>query len=74
MNEVLRWVFESQRAHKVYLETIASNVPARRLYDNLGFVLEGTWRDGFRGRDGAYHDLCAYGMLAREYALRKAKA
>ena len=50
-----------------YLEVRASNEIARRLYERAHFVLEGTWRDGFRDHDGSFHDLCAYGLLKSEY-------
>lgn len=68
MREILRWAFERESAHRVFLETEASNLKARRLYESLGFVHEGTWRDGYRHADGTFRDLCAYGLLAAEYA------
>jgi RimJ/RimL family protein N-acetyltransferase len=67
MRETLRWAFGEIGAHRAYLDVRESNAPARALYESFGFVLEGTWREGFRAADGTYHDLCAYGLLAREY-------
>jgi RimJ/RimL family protein N-acetyltransferase len=64
---VKRYVFSERGAHRLYLEVVAHNLRARRLYESCGFSLEGTWRDGFRAADGSYADLCAYGMLASEY-------
>jgi len=64
---VKRFTFVESRAHRVYLDVVARNARARRLYESCGFVLEGTWRDGFRDPSGAYWDLCAYGMLERDY-------
>jgi RimJ/RimL family protein N-acetyltransferase len=61
--------FEEWRAHRLYLEVVADNERARGLYERAGFVLEGTWRDGFRCPDGTFRDLCAYGMLAQEARL-----
>jgi ribosomal-protein-alanine N-acetyltransferase len=59
--------FDDLAAHKVYLEVTADNAPARALYERTGFVLEGTFRDGYRDeRTGMYKDLCHYGMLAHE--------
>ena len=59
--------FDVYHAHKLWLEVVADNDAARRLYERHGFVLEGTFRDGFFNRDGAYRDLCAYGLLESEY-------
>jgi RimJ/RimL family protein N-acetyltransferase len=59
--------FDDLAAHKVYLEVTADNAPARALYERTGFVLEGTFRDGYRDeRTGTYKDLCHYGMLPHE--------
>jgi RimJ/RimL family protein N-acetyltransferase len=63
---VKHFAFEESGAHRLYLEVVAQNSRARRLYESCGFVLEGTWRDGFRDIDGRYSDLCAYGILASE--------
>jgi RimJ/RimL family protein N-acetyltransferase len=67
MREALHWAFKRQKAHRVFLEVLASNAGARRLYESLGFVLEGVSRESFRHADGTYEDLCAYGLLACEY-------
>lgn len=56
----------ASHAHRIYLEVIAINARARRVYETVGFALEGTWRHGYRREDGAYLDLCAYGMLATD--------
>ena len=59
--------FDDLGAHRVYLEVTADNSAARTLYERAGFVLEGTWREGYRDETtGGYKDLCAYGMLARD--------
>ena len=59
--------FDDLGAHRVYLEVTADNAAARNLYERFGFVLEGTFRDGYRDDiTGGYKDLCAYGLLAHE--------
>ncbi|HVA37051.1 MAG TPA: GNAT family N-acetyltransferase [Candidatus Dormibacteraeota bacterium] len=67
----LHHAFVERRAHRVYLEVHAANARARGLYEAQGFVHEGTWREGARSDDdGRYEDLCAYGILEREYRAR----
>jgi diamine N-acetyltransferase len=66
----LHHVFEELHAHRLYLEVVAHNAVARRLYERHGFVAEGTMRDGFPAANGAYFDLCAYGLLEDEYGER----
>jgi RimJ/RimL family protein N-acetyltransferase len=63
LRRMIARAFDDLGAHRAYLEVVAEN-PARRLYEREGFVLEGTFRDGYREAPGVYRDLCAYGMLA----------
>jgi RimJ/RimL family protein N-acetyltransferase len=67
VREALRFAFDTVHAHRTSLEVVATNARARRLYEGFGFELEGTWRDGYRGEDGAFADLCAYGLLEDDY-------
>lgn len=39
---------------------VESNVRARRLYENLGFVQLGTIPKGFRMKDGRFENICPY--------------
>lgn len=39
---------------------VASNAPARRLYEKFGFTQLGTIPGGFRMKDGSYTDICPY--------------
>jgi len=39
---------------------VASNRPARHLYERLGFIQLGTIPGGFRLKDGRFEDICPY--------------
>lgn len=39
---------------------VATNIPARHLYERLDFVLLGLIPNGFRKKDGQYEDICLY--------------
>ena len=39
---------------------VATNLPARRLYEHIGFTQLGTIPGGFRQKDGSYADICPY--------------
>ena len=39
---------------------VETNLPARRLYERLGFVQLGVIPKGFRMKDGSYEDVCPY--------------
>lgn len=68
LRTVLKQIFEERSAHRAYLEVLARNTRARRLYEMHRFVLEGTWRDGACNPvSGEFEDLCAYGILIDEY-------
>ena len=70
LREALRWAFDDIGAHRVWLEVTAANSGARRLYEDEGFVHEGTYRDGYRSDIGAYQDLAHYGILKHEWLRR----
>jgi Acetyltransferase (GNAT) family len=58
--------FEDLKVNRVYLEVVAKNVRARKLYERAGFRAEGFFRDGYRADDGTFHDMVPYAMLARD--------
>ena len=60
------WAFEQRGAHRITLDVVETNDRARRLYERAGFVYEGTYRHGYRDPDGAYANLCIYGLLATD--------
>jgi RimJ/RimL family protein N-acetyltransferase len=68
LQRALAWAFTEHHVHRAYLYVKADNARARQLYERLGFRYEGTFRDGFRERDGSYADLCGYGILAGDEA------
>ncbi len=66
---LLDWLFNQRAAHRVWLNTSVDNVRAQRVYEKVGFVREGTWRE-HAYYDGAWHDQHLYGILAREFNAR----
>ena len=61
--------FEGLGLHRVELEVYAFNPRARRVYEKVGFVLEGTKREALRYAD-AWVDCHVMGMLAQEWRPR----
>jgi len=54
---------EEHGVHKVNLDTVADNEAALRLFEKMGFEVEGRIRDSYRGSDGRYHDIIAMGKI-----------
>lgn len=63
---LLHFAFAELNLHRVQLTVFRYNERAVRLYERLGFVLEGTYRE-YLHRDGARHDMLLYGLLRREW-------
>lgn len=55
--------------HKVWLMAFRKNERARRTYQRVGFVDEGTLREEYF-HEGAWHDMVRMSVLAREWASR----
>lgn len=53
---MLRYCFEEEGLHRVYLRAFADNVQAVRSYEKAGFVREGLLKDDVR-IDGEYRDI-----------------
>jgi diamine N-acetyltransferase len=70
LTETLRIVFDELGAHRLFLDVVEDNPRARHLYESLGFVYEGTKRDGTL-RDGKYYPLHLMSMLEEEYRARR---
>jgi len=62
----IEWCFNAVKAHRLWLEVVESNLRARAVYERVGFIYEGAYRDGFRNADGSFQHLCIYGMLASD--------
>lgn len=67
MRLVMAFAFDELNLHRLQLTVFASNERAIRLYEHLGFVREGTFRE-FLLRDGRTEDMLLYGLLRREWA------
>jgi RimJ/RimL family protein N-acetyltransferase len=67
LEHMLHWSFSQNDVQRVYLNVVATNSIARRLYEKVGFVHEGTARMGFRTRDSGFQDLCSYAILRDEW-------
>lgn len=67
MHLLLRFAFDELNLHRLQLTVFEYNRRAIRLYERLGFVREGVFREALL-RDGRRWDMYLYGLLAREYA------
>jgi RimJ/RimL family protein N-acetyltransferase len=70
MTLIIDFAFRSLNLHRLQLTVFSYNTPAIRLYERLGFVLEGTHREALL-HDGARYDMFLYGLLSREWLSRK---
>ena len=65
--DALRYAFTVLGLHRVYLNVRSDNRRAKRFYEKIGFVHEGTSRDGLSTPTG-YCNLDWYSMLRDEFA------
>lgn len=68
---VIRWSFQSTETHRFWLEVLATNDRAQRLYLSSGFQLEGIAREGYRRVDGSRCDFLTLSLLRREWQARE---
>lgn len=63
---LLAYAFRELNLHRIFLRVLTQHIRALRLYDKLGFRVEGRLReDIYRG--GAYQDALIMGMLASDF-------
>lgn len=65
-NTVLEYCFNELNLNKVYLEVLADNIPAIKVYKKNNFRIEGKLRKHIY-RDGKYIDYYIMGILIHEY-------
>lgn len=56
MQRIIDWAIDQPGILKLELSMFDANTPARRLYDSLGFEIEGRRIGSFRQPDGTLHD------------------
>ena len=66
MRLLLDYAFGELNLHRFQLTVFAYNERASALYEKLGFVREGVFRE-FLLRDGTRYDMYLYGLLRREW-------
>lgn len=70
--EVLKKAFEEWKLERVYLNVLSENLRAISLYEKMGFVFEGEFRNHLK-IDGKRNSLKWYGMLREEYDTKLGK-
>lgn len=60
------FAFNELNLERLQLNVLSYNLAAIRLYEKIGFVKEGTYREAVL-RDGKKHDLLLYGLLRKEW-------
>ncbi len=66
---LLNWLFNHRNMHRVWLTVQANNPRAIHVYEKIGFVHEGTYRE-HNFYDGGWQDERLYGILAQEFNTR----
>jgi RimJ/RimL family protein N-acetyltransferase len=70
---VLEWGFLAAGLHRVSIACFSFNEGARRLYERLGFVVEGRAREVV-WKNGGWHDSIMMGMLEGEWRANRGKS
>jgi RimJ/RimL family protein N-acetyltransferase len=66
MTLALDFAFKELNLHRIQLTVYSYNQRAIRMYEKLGFQLEGNYRE-FLLRDSQHYDMLLYGLLSREW-------
>ncbi len=66
MQLLLKHGFETLNLHRIYLRVYSTNTRARRSYEKVGFVMEGTMREAAY-RQGKYADVYIMSVLRSEW-------
>jgi RimJ/RimL family protein N-acetyltransferase len=70
---MLSYAFDTIGVHRVELDVFAFNPRARRVYEKVGFVYEGTRRQALRWR-GEWVDALVMAMLVDDWAVQRVSA
>lgn len=62
-----KWVFETLKAHRLWLDVKEFNYRAQHLYESEGFLIEGKLRECLKSGDGHFESLVVMSMLHGEY-------
>lgn len=66
LHSLIDYGFQQLNFHRIYLRVYAEHRRAIRLYERVGFQIEGRWRDA-EFRHGRYHDIIWMSILETEY-------
>jgi RimJ/RimL family protein N-acetyltransferase len=72
MRLLLQHGFETLNLHRIYLRVYSTNPRARRSYEKVGFVLEGTLREAVY-RHGKYADIHVMSVLRSKWSAAEGK-
>lgn len=70
LNTLINYLFNDMDLNRLGLEVFDYNIRAQKLYEKLGFVIEGRQRQGLY-RNGKYSDVFFMGLLKEEYKYNK---
>ena len=67
LRAIIRYGFMRMNLQRLEAEVIEYNQPAQKLFEKLGFVLEGRLRQA-KYCEGKYYDVLCFGLLRAEYS------